>query len=39
MRLRSTPLPLAVAARAAFAGEGEGGIKSVVPLAARRFCT
>ena len=39
MCLRSTPLPLAVAAGAAFVGEGEGGIKIVVPQAARRFCT
>ena len=31
MRLRSTPRPPTVAVGTAFAGEGEGGIESVVP--------
>lgn len=36
MRLRRTPLPLAVAARAARVGAGEGGIGPVVPPQAAR---
>ena len=36
MRLRSTPIPLAAAARATRAGAGEGGIAVIVPPIGRR---